>query len=323
MAKKNNGQLFKLLFENLLDGFAHCHAIFDSDGALVDWEYALVNPAFETLTGLGDVTGKKVSKVIPNLLTANPHLFLAYGRVAKGGERERFEEYLSPLDMWFDVSVFCVDKGTFTVVFQNITKQKNAMRELSNANDQTITAWANALAWRNRETSDHTVRVCVLAVKFAEAIGMTNEALMNIRRGALLHDIGKIGIPDRILLKETSLTSDEFAEMKYHSQYAYDVLNAVEYLRPAIDIPYSHHERWDGSGYPQGLAGKEIPLAARLFAIVDVYDALRSDRPYRKSMPKGVVLDHIRKMSGKDFDPMLVDVFMMMMDHQHQEDDYG
>ena len=311
--KKTNGQLFKLLFENMLNGFAHCHAEFDAAGMLVDWTYALINPAFITLTGLGDITGKKVSEIIPELRLTNPRLFLAYGRVAKGGEHERFEEYLPTLDIWFNINVFCVEVGTFTVVFENISAYKNHVRELSEANDQTLTAWVSALAWRNKETSEHTIRVTELAIELAKSIGIYGDDLINVRRGALLHDIGKIGIPDNVLLKEDKLTDEEYAEMKKHARFAYDVLYPVRYLRPALDIPYCHHEKWDGTGYPRGMKGEEIPLAARLFAIVDTYDAMVSKRIYRDAIPKEEVLTFIESKSGQNFDPSLVQSFLSLV----------
>ncbi|MBI5081475.1 MAG: HD domain-containing protein, partial [Chloroflexi bacterium] len=128
----------------------------------------------------------------------------------------------------------------------------------------------------------------------------------------LLHDIGKLGVPDGILLKPDTLTDDEWVVMKKHAQYAYDMLLPIDYLRHALDIPYCHHEKWDGTGYPRGLKGEEIPLAARIFAVVDVWDALRSDRPYRKGWSEGDVRQHIRQQSGAHFDPQVVDVFLKL-----------
>ncbi len=140
--------------------------------------------------------------------------------------------------------------------------------------------------------------------------------MANIKRGALLHDIGKMGIPDEILHKPGKLTDDEWEIMHRHPQYAFDMLSHVDYLRPALDIPYSHHEKWNGSGYPQGLREKEIPLAARIFAIVDVFDALISDRPYRKAWDRGKVFNHIKQESGKHFDPQIVDVFFKLINQK-------
>jgi HD-GYP domain-containing protein (c-di-GMP phosphodiesterase class II) len=143
---------------------------------------------------------------------------------------------------------------------------------------------------------------------------MREEELLHIRRGALLHDMGKIGVPDSILHKPGALNDEEWIVMRKHPQFAYDMLNAVEYLRPALDIPYSHHEKWDGTGYPRGLKGEEIPIPARLFAIVDVWDALISDRPYRAAWTKDAALRHIQDQSGKHFDPKIVELFLSIVE---------
>jgi HD-GYP domain-containing protein (c-di-GMP phosphodiesterase class II) len=147
-------------------------------------------------------------------------------------------------------------------------------------------------------------------------MGAKYEDFIHIRRGALLHDIGKMGIPDSILLKPGRLTEDERAAMERHTEYAYDLLSDIEYLKPAMDIPYCHHEKWDGTGYPRGLKGEEIPLAARIFSIIDVWDALSSDRPYRPAWPREKVMEYIRSESGKHFDPAVVDVFMGILEEE-------
>ena len=318
--KKTNGQLYKSLFENMINGFAHCHAIYNDAGKMIDWVYVLVNASFEEQTGLHNAQGKRVSEVIPNLLIEDADLFSRYERVAKGGGQERFEQYLKTLGIWFDVSVYSVEADTFSVVFENITDQKHHDFKLAEANEEVLMAFVRSSESRNKETGDHAVRVTKLAVQMAEVVGITGEALMNIRRGALLHDVGKISIPDNILLKEGRLTDDEYAIMKRHSQFAFDVLYPIKYLRPAIDIPYCHHEKWDGTGYPRGLKGKEIPLAARLFSIVDVWDALTNDRPYRKAWAEGVVIEHIKQRSGKNFDPALVETFLSIIGNHHPQD---
>jgi len=169
---------------------------------------------------------------------------------------------------------------------------------------------------RDKETEGHTQRVTELTLKLARAMGLTNSDLVHIRRGALLHDIGKMGVPDGILFKEGPLTEEEWKIMRQHPRFAYEMLSPIEYLRPALDIPYCHHEKWDGSGYPRGLKGEEIPLAARLFAVVDVYDALTSDRPYRPAWPRQKTLEHIRQLSGSHFDPQVVETFMELLAEQ-------
>jgi putative nucleotidyltransferase with HDIG domain len=165
---------------------------------------------------------------------------------------------------------------------------------------------------RDKETEGHTQRVTEMALKLARAFGLSEEELVQIRWGALLHDIGKMGIPDNILLKPGPLTDEEWIIMKKHPTFAYDMLSPIRYLRLALGIPYSHHERWDGTGYPHRLKGAQIPLVARIFAVVDVWDALSSDRPYRLAWAIEKVREYIRAESGTHFDPQVVDVFMQM-----------
>jgi putative nucleotidyltransferase with HDIG domain len=176
-----------------------------------------------------------------------------------------------------------------------------------------LEGWGKALELRDKETQGHTHRVADLTIKIARQMGIAESELLNVRRGALLHDIGKMGVPDRILRKKGPLTKAEFAEMRKHPQYARDLLYHINYLRPVIDIPYCHHEWWDGSGYPRGLKGEEIPLAARVFSIVDVWDALLSDRPYRRAWNDKKTLKYIKSLSGKQFDPRVVDEFYRMI----------
>ncbi len=175
--------------------------------------------------------------------------------------------------------------------------------DLSQAYEATIEGWSRALDLRDKETEGHSQRVTALTLRLAVDLGMQAEQLVHVRRGALLHDIGKMGVPDRILLKPGPLTDDEWVVMRLHPQFAHNMLAPIEYLRPALDIPYSHHEKWDGTGYPQGLAGEHIPLAARIFAVVDVWDALRSERPYRPAWPPDKVRAYIQAMAGSHFDP--------------------
>jgi putative nucleotidyltransferase with HDIG domain len=182
--------------------------------------------------------------------------------------------------------------------------------ELAMAYDATIEGWSHALYLRDHETEGHTQRVTDMTLKLARKIGLSDERLVSIRRGALLHDIGKMGVPDYILYKPEELTEAEQQIMKQHPQLAYDMLEPITYLRDSLDIPYCHHEKWDGTGYPNGLSGTQIPLEARLFAIVDVWDAVTTDRPYRKSWPRQKALDYVREESGKHFDPQLVEIFL-------------
>ncbi len=184
--------------------------------------------------------------------------------------------------------------------------------ELALAYDTTIEGWSHALDLRDKETEGHTQRVMETTLRLARALGVPEADFEHIRRGALLHDIGKMGLPDSILLKPGPLTPEELAIMRRHPEYAFTLLSPILYLRPALDIPYCHHEKWDGTGYPRGLRGEQIPLAARIFAVVDVWDALRSDRPYRAAWPEDRARDHIREQAGKHFEPRVVEVFLSM-----------
>jgi len=493
-ARRQSEKRYRLLFENMLDGFAYCKMLFDEQGRPVDFVYLDVNDAFARLTGLQDVVGKRVTEVIPEIKESNPELFEIYGRVASTGRPERFELDLKPLSLWLSISVYSTEKGHFIAVFDDVTERKRAEQqiqlqlqrlsslhaidtaitgildlrvilsifleqvtaqlgvdaaaiwlldpsmqmlelasargfrsrvvgkahlrlgesyageaamerrlvqvrgpilskngsalssiwasegfhsyhgipliakgqvkgvleilhrtplrpdqewlsflqtlatqgaiaidstslfrdlqqsniELSLAYDTTLEGWSRALDLRDRETEGHTQRVTLKTLRLARAFGLRDEELAHIRRGALLHDIGKMGIPDNILLKAGPLTEEEWALMRRHPVYAYELISPITFLRPALDIPYCHHERWDGTGYPRGLKGEEIPLAARLFAVVDVWDALCSDRPYRPAWPSEQALQHIRAQAGKHFDPRVVDAFMPMIKEQAQ-----
>lgn len=185
-----------------------------------------------------------------------------------------------------------------------------AAAEIRCAYDATLEGWSLALELRDEETSGHTERAAALAVELAEELGVPESQLSHVRRGALLHDIGKMAVPDAILRKAGSLTDDEWAVMRKHPEYARQFLSQIEYLEPALDIPYCHHERWNGTGYPRGLRGEQIPLPARIFAVIDVYDALTSDRPYRKAWSKAEAMAHIRLQAGIHFDPDVVEAFL-------------
>jgi PAS domain S-box-containing protein len=189
---------------------------------------------------------------------------------------------------------------------------QHANTELVQAYDATIEGWSHALDLRDKETEGHSQRVTDMTVQIAIAMGINKEHLIHVRRGALLHDIGKMGVPDNILLKADKLTDEEWVLMRKHPVYAYELLSPIAYLRPALDIPYCHHEKWDGTGYPRRLKGEEIPLSARIFAVVDVWDAMRSDRPYRKGWAEEKVREYIKSLAGTHFDPQVVEVFLKM-----------
>ena len=185
--------------------------------------------------------------------------------------------------------------------------------DLMHAYETTLEGWAHALELRDQETEGHARRVVQMTVDLARAFGFGEDELVHVRRGSLLHDIGKMGIPDSVLLKPGTLNEREWEIMRQHPEYAYHLLQPIVYLRPALDIPYCHHEKWDGSGYPRGLKGEEIPFVARLFAIVDVWDALRSDRPYRKAWAAEKTRQYLVEQSGRHFDPRVVGVFLSLL----------
>lgn len=208
---------------------------------------------------------------------------------------------------------------------RDITERKNAEEALQIAHDnlqeayeRTIEGWVRALDLRDRETEGHTQRVTELTLKVAAKLGFNDEELAHIRRGALLHDMGKMAIPDEILQKPGPLNEAEWEEMRRHPVYAHNMLSPIAYLHPALEIPFYHHERWDGSGYPRGLKGKEIPITARLFAIIDVWDALSSDRPYRKKLPRNEVIAYLKEKAGVLFDPHLVELFLSSMENNNE-----
>jgi len=211
-------------------------------------------------------------------------------------------------------------KQEFQASSRDITERKQSQEalqiahaDLQEAYDRTIEGWVKALDLRDRETEGHTQRVTEITVKLARKLNCTEEELIHIRRGALLHDMGKMGIPDEILQKPGPLTDDEWVVMRRHPQYAYQMLSPIKYLSQALIIPYYHHERWDGSGYPHKLKGKDIPLHARLFSVVDVWDALQSDRPYRKGLPSKEIVEYLQKEAGRLFDPEIVEIFIPLI----------
>jgi putative nucleotidyltransferase with HDIG domain len=221
---------------------------------------------------------------------------------------------LAPGSDWLDFLETLAGQTAIAVensmLFQNLQRSNF---ELAIAYDATIEGWSRALDLRDHETEGHTQRVTDMTVMLARKMGFTEDRLVFIRRGALLHDIGKMGIPDYILHKPEELNDEEQQIMRKHPQLAYDMLEPIAYLREALNIPYYHHEKWDGTGYPRGLAGTQIPLEARLFAIVDVWDAITTDRPYRKSWSREEALKYVREQSGKYFDPHLVEIFLQEM----------
>lgn len=203
---------------------------------------------------------------------------------------------------------------SFNTMISSLNQSK---ADLLNAYDRTLEGWSMALELRDQETEGHTRRVAELTLELSELMGFEGEALVHIRRGALLHDIGKMAIPDSILLKPGALTADEWSIMRRHPEFAHQLLWPIEYLRPAIPIPYSHHEWWNGEGYPQGLSGEEIPLPARIFAVIDVWDAMRSDRPYRQAIDEDEVRSYLQESRGIHFDGQVVEAFFELLNRKN------
>ena len=221
--------------------------------------------------------------------------------------------HLDPKPEWMDFLETLSGQAAIAIdsaeLFDNLQRSN---LELTLAYDITLEGWSRALDLRDQDTEGHTQRVTEKTVNLARLMGLGDDELVNIRRGALLHDIGKISIPDSILLKPGPLTSEERETMCRHPVYAYEMLSPIAYLRPALDIPYCHHEMWDGNGYPRGLNGEAIPLSARIFSVVDVWDAMSFDRPYRTGLPEEKVREHVHSLSGTHFDPQVVEVFLEM-----------
>ncbi|MEI7769948.1 MAG: GAF domain-containing protein [Chloroflexales bacterium] len=216
-------------------------------------------------------------------------------------------DWRATLDMFASQLAIALDNADM------VERLQRSHTELMHAYETTIEGWSRALDLRDKETEGHTLRVTEMTLRLAHAVGVSDGDVVHIRRGALLHDIGKMGVPDHILLKPGPLTDAEWEIMRRHPVYAYEMLAPIAFLEQALAIPYCHHERYDGQGYPRGLTGEQIPLAARIFAVVDVWDALRSDRAYRAGWPDDRVLRHIQGAAGQHFDPHVVDVFLKMM----------
>jgi PAS domain S-box-containing protein len=311
---------FRLLAENASDMISRLS---------VEGHMLYVSPACEIILGYSpeELTGtvnydyihEEDRAVVKNLFSTNRYdstYTISYRVLHKKGHY-----------VWLESSARAIlDRNTDSIIeiqtaSRDITERKKAEKALQDAHDhlqeayqRTIEGWVRALDLRDRETEGHTQRVTELTIRVARTLGFTEEELTHIRRGALLHDMGKMAIPDEILQKPGPLNETEWEKMRLHPIYAYEMLSPISYLHPALEIPYCHHERWDGSGYPRGLKGEEIPLIARLFAIVDVWDALCSDRPYRKQLPKAEVMKYLRDKSGELFEPRLVDVFLAVVE---------
>jgi PAS domain S-box-containing protein len=254
----------------------------------------------------------------PDLLREKFANYYAVPLIAKGQVKGVLELYhrslVQPDDEWLDFLATIAGQTAVAIDSANLFQDlQRTNAELSLAYDSAIESWARVLELSNRESGAHSYRVVDLTIQLARSMGIADQDLTHFRRGALLHDVGKLGIPESILNKPGPLDETEQKIMQSHPQLAYQMLSSVNYLAPALDIPHYHHERWDGSGYPEGLLDEQIPFAARLFAVVDVYDALTSTRPYRSACSNQTALTHIREQSGKLFDPTVVKTFLKLM----------
>lgn len=247
--------------------------------------------------------------------------------IVKGQIKGLFEIFnrsqISPNQEWMEFMHTLTGQAAIAIdnsqLFDNLQRSNQEIRQAYNT---TLEGWARALELRDRETEGHTRRVTEMTMRLAHFMNINEDELVNINRGVLLHDIGKMGVPDQILRKTGPLNENEWDEMRKHPQYAFELLSPIAYLRPALDIPYCHHEHWDGSGYPRGLKGTQIPLSARIFSIVDIWDALLSDRPYRNAWPKEKVIEYLKEISGTHLDPDIVQAFFKMLekDNMYEEE---
>ena len=263
-----------------------------------------------------DVAASKTVFAQPELLKAeNVEAYFAVPLITKGkikGVLEIFHRTpLEPNKEWFDFLNTLA--GQAAIAIDNVRMFESMQRstdELELGYDATIEGWSHALDLRDKETEGHTLRVADMTITLAGTFGLSEAELVQVRWGALLHDIGKMGVPDGILFKPGPLTDEEWVAMKKHPTFAYEMLSPIRYLRAAMDIPYCHHEKWDGMGYPRSLKGEQIPLAARIFSVVDVWDALTSERPYRKAWTHEKAKEYIYEQAGKQFDPKVVETFL-------------
>jgi len=296
---------FNVLFESMPDALV----IVDRKGIIVE-----INMQAEKLFGYSreEILNKPVEILVPLKSRSLHHK-----------QREQYQNNPTPRYMGTRISLTAAHKnGEIMPVDISLNplhiKDESfiiaAVRDISEiikAHEEAIEGWSRAMDFRDKETERHTQRVAEILVELATEMGLSDFQIRQARQGALLHDIGKMAIPDRILLKPGPLTDEEWVIMRKHPEIALEMLWPINFLRPAsLDIPYCHHEKWDGTGYPRGIKGEEIPFAARIFSVIDVWDALSYSRPYREAWEQEQVINHIKDQMGKHFDPKVADVFL-------------
>lgn len=302
---------------------------FSPEGILIvrpNGDVALANPAFYWMTGLDDsILQKDTLNAFSLVAESDREVFascieMITRNMVPSTRMEasfyRNDESLFPAEVAFG-SFYSGANPTAQIVIHDISDYKlseehslKTHMELEMSYTATLNGWSRALELRDRETQGHSQRVTDKSVEIALRIGISLEKIIHVRHGALLHDIGKMAIPDAILFKPGPLTTYERHVMEQHPSYAYNLLSSIKYLQPALTIPYSHHEKWNGTGYPQGLKAENIPVEARIFSIIDVWDALTSDRPYRSAWPDEKAREYIWENRSIQFDPDLVNIFL-------------
>lgn len=297
------------LLDNLLNGYAWCRLLRDETGAAVDWLYLDVNPAFERLTGLSDVVGRRGSELIAGFEEIAPSLLPAYERVARTGIPESLEVELRPAGTWQYISVYSTEPDTYIVVFEDVSERHEAVaallegsKRLRRTLEGAVQAMGAMIAARDPYTAGHERRVTKLAVTIATAVGLPPSAVEGVRLAGLVHDIGKLVVPAEILTKPSRLSAMEFELIRAHPEAGREMLAAIEFEQPVADIVWQHHERLDGFGYPQGLRAEKILPEARVLAVADVVEAMASHRPYRPALGADVALAEVRSGAGRLYD---------------------
>jgi PAS domain S-box-containing protein/putative nucleotidyltransferase with HDIG domain len=295
----------KEIVDNIPSG-AHIYEI-NSDGKLV---FIGSNESANKLLGTDHrpLIGKTIEEAFPGVSeTEIPSKFKAIATNGGNYFTPKIVYNVGEIEGALEVHAIQLSPNRMASFFRDIT-------ELSKSYDAAIVGWSRAMDARDKETEGHSQRVTEMTLRLARALGVSESKLVYFRWGALLHDIGKIGIPDSVLLKPGKLSDEEWAIMRKHPEIAYKMLSPIRFLGTAIEIPIYHHEKWNGTGYPLGLKGEQIPLSAQIFAVADVFDALCSDRPYREGWPKEKAVEYIKSEAGKHFSPLVVEVFLKEMD---------